>query len=114
MSRLLAVLAALALAAPAAAGASPAALPLAAKRVRNAIPAIEAYWAEHGSYAGLTLAGIRAYDPSIRGVALRRVGRNGYCVESTLAGPVVHYDGPRGPLRRGRCGVRGAIVSRTP
>ena len=85
-------------------------VPQAAKRVRNSIPAIEAYFAEHGSYAGLTVAKIRAYDSSIRGVAVKRAGTSGYCVQSTLAGPVVHYDGPVGPLRRGRCGVRGAVV----
>jgi hypothetical protein len=112
--RLLAFLAFLAVAAPAAADARQETLPLAAKRVRNAIPAIEAFWADHGSYAGLTLARIRAYDSSVRAVAIRRAGRDGYCVESTLAGPVVHYDGPRGPLRRGRCGVRGAVVPRSP
>jgi hypothetical protein len=111
--RRIALLAALALATPALATASSATVPQAAKRVRSAIPAIEAYRADHGTYAGLTVARIRAYDSSIRGVAIKRAGRNAYCVQSTLAGPLVHYDGPAGPLRHGRCGVRGAVVPRT-
>ena len=110
--RTIAIFVALGVLVPASAGAEPATVPQAAKRVRNAIPAIEAYWADHSTYAGLTLTKIRAYDSSIRGVAVKRAGKNGYCIQSTLAGPVVHYDGPAGPLRRGRCGVRGAVVSR--
>ena len=65
---------------------------------------------DHGTYVGLTLAKIRSYDKSVRGVTVKRATKNGYCIQSTLAGPVVHFDGPRGYVRKGRCGVRGAIV----
>jgi len=85
-------------------------VPQAAARVRSAIPAIEVYRADRGTYVGLTLAKIRSYDRSVRSVTVKRATRNGYCVQSTLAGPVVHFDGPRGAVRKGRCGVRGAVV----
>jgi hypothetical protein len=54
-------------------------------------------------------------DPRVRqvgrGVTVKRAAKNQYCLQSTLRGPVVHYDGPRGPVRRGPCGVRGAVVA---
>ena len=83
-----------------------------ARDVRNAIPAAEAYNADHGTYGGMTLAKLRrAYDHTLRNVAVARATKTGYCIESTLR-PFVHYDGPAGPLRRGRCGVRGNVVPR--
>jgi hypothetical protein len=87
-------------------------VPQAAAAVRAAIPAIEAYRADRGTYVGLTLVRIRAYDRAVRAVAVKRASKTGYCLQSTLAGPIVHYDGPRGPVRRGRCGVNGAVVPR--
>jgi hypothetical protein len=85
-------------------------VPQAAQRVRDAIPAIEFYRADHGTYAGMTVARLRAIDRSIRNVAVKRATKTGYCLQSTLAGPVVHIDGPKGLVRRGPCGVRGAVV----
>jgi hypothetical protein len=82
----------------------------AAQRVRAAIPAAEYYGADHGGYAGMTAAKLRTIDRSIRNVVVKRAGTTGYCIQSTLTGPVVHYDGPKGPVRRGPCGVRGAVV----
>ncbi|HWL33899.1 MAG TPA: hypothetical protein VNP89_09885 [Gaiellaceae bacterium] len=109
--RITALLLALLAIAPAYAAASSETVPQAAKAVRSAIPAIEAYRADRGTYVGLTLARIRAYDRAVRGVAVKRAAKNGYCLQSTAPGPVVHYDGPRGPVRKGRCGVRGAVVA---
>lgn len=97
---------------PANAAAKSETVPQAAARVRSAIPAIEAYRADRGTYVGVTLAKIRTYDSSVRAVAVKRAGKNGYCIQSTLPGPVVHYAGPAGPVRRNRCGVSGAIVPR--
>jgi hypothetical protein len=85
-------------------------VPQAAQRVRAAIPAAEFYKAEHGTYAGMTAAKLRAIDRAVRNVVVKRAGKSSYCVQSTLAGPVVHFDGPKGPVRRGPCGVRGAVV----
>jgi hypothetical protein len=83
-----------------------------AREVRSAIPAAEAWYAEHGTYAGMTLAKLRrAYDRSLKNVAVKRATKRVYCIQSTLK-PFVHYDGPGGPLRRGVCGTRGAEVPR--
>jgi hypothetical protein len=100
------------LAALATALAASATVPQAAGRVRAAIPAAEFYQADHGTYAGMTAAKLRAIDRSVRNVVVKRAGKTSYCLQSTLSGPVVHFDGPRGLVRRGPCGVRGAIVPR--
>ena len=94
------------------AGSAAATVPQAAGRVWAAIPAIEYYKADHGTYAGMTAAKLHAIDRGVRNIAVKRAGKSTYCIQSTLAGPVVHFDGPKGPARRGPCGVRGAIVTR--
>ena len=60
----------------------------AAANVRAAIPAVEAYYADHNSYTGMTLAQLRLID---QGVALGRepVILNsglGYCIQSDSNG----------------------------
>ena len=92
--------------------AASATVPQAAARVRAAIPAIEVYCADRGTYVGLTLARIRTWDKAVRHVVVKRATKNAYCIQSTLSGPIVHFDGPKGPVRRGPCGVRGAVVRR--
>ena len=83
-----------------------------ARDVRNAIPAAEAWYADHGTYAGMTVAKLRrAYDRSLKNVAVKRATKKGYCIQSTLR-PFVHYDGPVGPMRQNACGARGPEVPR--
>lgn len=73
------------------------------REVRSAVVAAETYYAEHGSYAGMTLTRLRrAYDRSLRNVVVRNVKRQRYCIGSTLR-PFMHYIGPAGPLQRGPC-----------
>jgi hypothetical protein len=97
----------------ASAGAATDPLQVRAREVRNAIPSAEAWNADHGTYAGMTLAKLRrAYDKSLKNVVVRKATKKLYCLQSTLR-PFVHYDGPAGPLRRGACGTRGAEVPRT-
>jgi hypothetical protein len=88
--------------------------PLQARRLEvvSAVPASEAYHADHGTYAGMSVAKLRrAYDSSLKNIVVRKVTRSRYCIESTLK-PFVHYDGPSGAVRRGRCGTHGAVVPR--
>jgi hypothetical protein len=69
--------------------------------VDAAIPAVEAYGSENGTYAGMTLQKLRRYDPEIRQVAIVRANKNGYCVESTINGQTYAYSGAAGPQAGG-------------
>jgi hypothetical protein len=80
-----------------------------ARYVRAAIPAIEAYAADHSGYKGLTIAKLHKWDSSIRNITIRSATRNSYCIQSTTK-PVVHKAGPGASVRTGRCGVRGTPV----
>jgi len=107
---LLTPLLALALTSAATAATDP--LQVRAREVRSAVPAAEAWYADHNTYAGMTLVKLRrAYDRTLKNIRVGRATKKGYCIQSTLR-PFVHYDGPAGPMRKGACGVRGAPVPR--
>jgi hypothetical protein len=96
-----------ALTAPATAATDP--LQTRAKEVRYAIPAAFAYYADHNTWAGMTVAKLRRYDRTIRNVTVRSATKNKFCIQSKYR-PFVHYAGPAGPARKGPCGVKGAPV----
>jgi hypothetical protein len=80
-----------------------------ARDVRTAVVAAAAYAEDHGgSYAGMTLAGLRRWV-NVKNVKVVRATRRSYCLQS-ITGRRVHFDGPGGPLRYGACGTRGALV----
>jgi hypothetical protein len=67
--------------------------------VRASIPAVEAYYADHGSYAGMTPEGLRTeYDRSIGDIVVVAAQKTAYCVESTVGTATASYRGPAGPL----------------
>lgn len=74
--------------------------------VRAAIPAIEAWHADHGTYKGMTVAGLNSdYDRTI-GDSIRLVGqltKDLYCVESTVGSAAWHKAGPGGLVEGGYC-----------
>jgi hypothetical protein len=74
--------------------------------VRAAIPAIEAWNADHGTYKGMTEAALNGdYDRTI-GDSVRLVGpltKDVYCVESTVGSATWHKAGPRGLVEGGSC-----------
>jgi hypothetical protein len=82
--------------------------------VRNAIPAMEAYAADHGSYKGATVAKLRRlYDRSLGHIVIRTATRRTYCIESTTR-PYAHKAGPGAQVSTGRCGTRGNPIEFTP
>jgi hypothetical protein len=84
-----------------------------ALEVRSAIPASIAYYYDHGTWRGMTVTKLRRYDRSIKNIVVRRATKRGFCIQSSKT-PFVHFDGPAGKVRQGRCGVRGAIVPYVP
>jgi hypothetical protein len=84
-----------------------------AYEVRSAIPAAIAYYADHGTWRGVTVSTLRRYDSSIKNVVVRRATKTGFCIQSTKT-PFAHFDGPAGKVRKGRCGTRGAVIPFVP
>jgi hypothetical protein len=72
--------------------------------VRAVIPAVEAYYADHGTYAGMTLARLRStYDATLAGVRIVRAGARTYCVESTVGGTTASKHGPAADITLSGC-----------
>jgi hypothetical protein len=71
-------------------------------RVRMAIPALEAYNADRGTYKGVTLGKLRQYDTGVTGVRVVRATAASYCLESTGSG-AYHKTGAAGEILPGAC-----------
>jgi hypothetical protein len=84
--------------------------------VRGSIPAVEAWYADHGTYAGLTLQDLQQqYDAEIKDVRfVGRLNRKTYCVESTVGEIAYHKQGPGSDILLGRCGTDGRPVTPPP
>ena len=78
---------------------------VAAGNVRAAIPALEAFYAEHGTYAGADVVALRRdYDSGISPtVKLGWVETGRYCLESTVEGQTASVTGPGGVIVLGGC-----------
>jgi hypothetical protein len=72
--------------------------------VRAAVVPIEAWYAEHQTYAGLTLEGLRKVDPLLGGIQLvGQLTTERYCVESSVGNATWRKQGPESPLTGGHC-----------
>lgn len=72
--------------------------------VRAVIPALEAYYADNGTYRGATADLLRTtYDQGIPDVEIVRANDRTYCVESTAAGFTANKRGPAAELTAGGC-----------
>jgi hypothetical protein len=77
----------------------------AAANVRSAIPSLEAFYADHGTYGGADVSALRRdYDPGIDPtVKLGWVENGRYCLESTVEGQTASVTGPNGEIVLGSC-----------
>jgi len=70
--------------------------------VRSAVPAIEAYYADNGSYTGMTATTLAAIDAGVK-VTVISAGAS-YCVRnSTPTSPVYYKNGPAGAISTTAC-----------
>jgi prepilin-type N-terminal cleavage/methylation domain-containing protein len=77
---------------------------VAKSNIRVAVPAMEAYREDTGTYGGMTLAALRsAYSPGITGIEILDADVAGYCVRSTVGGRSWHKLGPSGPITTTPC-----------
>ena len=76
----------------------------AAANVRSAVPSLEAFYADHGTYGGADISALRAYDASLDPTMnLGWVESGRYCLESTVEGQTASVTGPGGELVLGGC-----------
>jgi len=76
----------------------------AAYSVRAAVPALEAYYADHGTYAGASLAALQQqYDAGLTDVELVRADAATYCLQSTVGGTPYHKAGTAANITPGTC-----------
>ena len=69
-----------------------------------AVPGIEAYNADHGTYVGATSAVLQAsYDAGIKHILIKSQTLTGYCIESTVGAAVYHKAGPSADVVAGNC-----------
>ena len=73
--------------------------------VRAAVPAMEAYNADHATgYTGATLAQLKLIDAGVKNVSVRAATLSGYCIQNTQPSTVTyHKSGPGGDIATGAC-----------
>ncbi|MGZ4334495.1 MAG: hypothetical protein ACXVRJ_09520 [Gaiellaceae bacterium] len=63
---------------------------IAAAMVRAAAPSVEAYWYDHHTYVGITVAKLRAYDRNLSSIEIEYAHKNTYCIEASVLGSWYH------------------------
>ena len=72
--------------------------------IRVAVPAIETYRSDQGTYAGMTVAALRAsYSAGVQGIDILAADATGYCVRAVEAGRTWYLQGPGGDLTTTAC-----------
>lgn len=70
--------------------------------VRAAVPAVEAYFADHGSYTGMTGASLVAIDSGVK-ATVASAGASTYCISSTQGTFTYFTYGPSGEITTSAC-----------
>ena len=72
--------------------------------VRAAIPGVEAFYADQGTYAGMTVTFLQTnYDQGIKNITIPTATSSTYCVESVVGGKTWRKNGPAADLENTAC-----------
>jgi len=73
--------------------------------VRSGIPSVEAYYGDNGTYVGMTLASLQAYDAGVKLNALKASDQTAtsFCVDATVGGKTWNMAGPAAAIVTGAC-----------
>ena len=72
--------------------------------VRAAVPGMEAFNADHGTYTGATSAVLQAsYDAGIKNINVKTATATTYCIDSTVGTSVYKKAGPGAAISAGAC-----------
>ncbi len=71
--------------------------------MRSAVPAVEAYYSDTGTYNSMTLAALQARDPAVKVTVVSAAG-NAYCIRnSSPASPLYYKNSPGGAITTLAC-----------
>jgi len=78
---------------------------VASSSLRQAVPAIAAYFADNDSYVGMTPAGLRtSYEGTLHAsLQLSSLTGTGYCAQTSVSGRTWRQNGPGGRIERLSC-----------
>lgn len=83
---------------------SQAATTAAEANVQQALPALSAYYAEQGTYAGASAAALRSYNQAVSPtLVVVGASSSGFCVEDTVDGATASASSVSGPVVAGAC-----------
>ena len=71
--------------------------------VRSAVPAVEAYYADNGTYAGLSLSSLQAIDAGVKVTVAPGASATTYCISDTQGTWTYHKSGPGADITSGAC-----------
>jgi type IV pilus assembly protein PilA len=72
--------------------------------VRAALPAMETFFADYNTYAGVTLAFLQStYDQGIKNITIPTATSSTYCVQSDVGGKTWRKNGPSADLEALAC-----------
>jgi type IV pilus assembly protein PilA len=70
--------------------------------VRSAVPAVEAYYADNGSYSGMSVPALTAIDAGVK-VTIISAGPSTYCISNTQGTYTAYKSGPAGDITSTPC-----------
>ncbi len=71
--------------------------------VRSAMPAVEAYYTDNGTYVGMSTAALQAIDTGIELDGIGTVSTVSYCIDATVNGSTWSKAGPAAAIAAGAC-----------
>jgi type IV pilus assembly protein PilA len=70
--------------------------------VRSAVPAVEAFYADNGTYSGMTGASLAAIDAGVKATVVS-AGAATYCISATKGSSTFYKNGPSGEITTTAC-----------
>jgi type IV pilus assembly protein PilA len=72
--------------------------------VRSAIPAVEQYFADNNTYAGMTLQYLQTtYDEGVKNIVIQAATSTTYCIHSVVGAETYKKSGPGADIVTGAC-----------
>ena len=71
--------------------------------VRSAVPAVEAFYSDNGTYVGMTLAALQSIDAGIKVSTPASLSTVSYCIEASSGNYTYSKTGPGGNITAAAC-----------